>query len=924
MQLRLKNALLVLLCLGAIAGRAQPTADSLRRIYQTAGVDSVKWLALFHLSQWHSQQNIDSGLWYARESLVFAQKNAPQFVARSLNNVGLQYMNRGDLDQALRYYLQSIEAARQIDCQPCLATTVGNLGIIYWNKKELAKAEEQFRQAIQLAKRLQDTVMLARHLNNLGLVLTDKGQTTEAEAAYQEVLDLMRAKDTLYLQPLVYGNLGNIYYAKGDYPKALAFYQQEADLSRQTGDANMLFIGTTNSGWAYLALKQYDRAVELFSEGLSIAQKHKNEKNIESAYGSLADAYKAGGDFPKAFAALEKYLQVHDTLQARASSQAVLEMETRFHTQEKEAQLARQELTLARETNLRNWLIGIALLVILAVTALFQFLRNRERLRKRDAELALRLEQAEADKLRELDRLKSNFFANVSHEFRTPITLILSPLEQLLNGSFRGDQRRYFQGMRRNAQRLLQLVNQLLDLSRLESGRMQLRVADGDLAHFVRALAWSFESLAMRKQIAYEVQTPADPLPAWFDRDKVEKILTNLLSNAFKFTPEEGAISVQLTAEGDWVRLSVRDSGIGIPAAQLGHIFERFYQVNNAPAGDQETAPTLGTGIGLALIRELAELHGGRIDVESTEGKGSVFTLRLPRTKALLPAHATYADHPSGNDDTLLAAEMPDADRPAPPANPLESAGGARLPVVLIVEDNAEVRQYVREQLAGQYQLLEAPNGRAGLERAIETIPDLILSDIMMPELDGVSLARRLKSDERTSHIPVILLTAKAEQEEKIEGLETGADAYLTKPFDVRELQVRIRRLIEQREKLQAKYRQSALFVPQKVDMPSMDDAFLHKVRTAIEANLDDETFSVIELGQQVGMSRSQLHRKLKALTGHGPNEIIRHIRLERAQQLLRQKVGTVSEVAFMVGFNSLAYFSKCFSEHFGYMPSQA
>ncbi len=921
----MKKSCLLLLCCLALpgpAGFSQSPADSLRRIYATAPVDSVKWLALFHLSQWHSQQNIDSAIWYAQQGLAFAEKKAPQLVARSLNNVGLQYMNRGDLDKALDYYLQSIEAARKINCQPCLATTVGNLGIIYWNKKELNKAEEQFRQAIQLAKDLQDTVMLARHLNNLGLVLTDKGQIREAEAVYQDVLRLMAAKDTLYLQPLVYGNLGNIYYAKGDYPKALEFYQQEYKLSEQTGDAHVMFIGTTNSGWAYLAMKQYDQAVALFSQGLAIAEKHKNEKNIESAYGSLADAYKARGDYPKAFSALEKYLQVHDSLQAQASSKAVLEMETRFRTQEKEAQLARQELTLARETNLRNWLIGLAILAILVVAAVFQLLRNREILRKRKAELALQLEQSEAEKLRELDRLKSNFFANVSHEFRTPITLILSPLDQLLDGTFRGDQRRYFQIMRRNAQRLLQLVNQLLDLSRLESGRMHLQLAESDLAAFVRALAWSFESLASRKQIAFDVQTPAEPVVAWFDRDKVEKILTNLLTNAFKFTPEEGAVGVQLAVENGQAMLSVRDTGIGIPAAQLAHIFERFYQVNQTPFSDTEAGPALGTGIGLALIKELVDLHGGQIRVESQEGKGSTFTVLLPLAKDMLPAGANIVTLPPEPDAPLRTADTRPVERKTG-ATLLESTGAGRLPVVLIVEDNTDVRNYVREQLAGQYQLHEASNGRIGLERAIETVPDLIITDIMMPEMDGVSLARRLKSDERTSHIPLILLTAKADQEEKLEGLETGADAYLTKPFDVRELRVRIRQLIEQREKLQAKYRQSALFAPQKVDIPSMDDAFLHKVREAIEANLDDETFSVIELSQQVSMSRSQLHRKLKALTGYGPNEIIRHIRLERARQLLEQKVGTVSEVAFRVGFNSLAYFSKCFSEHFGYMPSQ-
>jgi len=617
-----------------------------------------------------------------------------------------------------------------------------------------------------------------------------------------------------------------------------------------------------------------------------------------------------------------------DSLFNAEKIERIAAVEAKFETQKKEAQLAQQQLEMARKDNLRNQIIFIAIGVILALVGLFQYLRNRQKVKQKEAELSAVIERAETEKLREADTLKSTFFANISHEFRTPLTLIISPLEQLLNGTFKGDVRKYYGIMHRNGRRLLQLVNQLLDLSKLESGKMKLETEEGDIAAFVRAIAYSFESLAVRKLIDYRVLTPPMTITGFFDRDKLEKILTNLLSNAFKFTPENGSIELELkmpkTAQehAGLVEIAVRDTGIGIPADQLPFLFDRFYSLIPAqPNQKTEHQYLAGTGIGLALTRELVGLHKGQIRVESTEGQGTQFLFTF-FVENLAISQESPSDTLAG-DKTIPILSIAETTRLEKPKM-AEVFGAGDRQVVLIVEDNQDVRLYIRDQLIENYVVMEAGNGKQGLEMAVETTPDLVISDIMMPEMDGREFCRLVKSNEKTSHIPVVLLTAKADQSDKLEGLSLGADDYLIKPFDTRELQVRVANLIEQRRHLQERYRRSLhAFAPAEIDLESIDAAFLKKVREAVETNLEDETFSVVELGAAVNMSRSQLHRKLKALTGYAPNEVIRNMRLERAKAMLEKRAGNASEIAYMTGFNSPAYFAKCFKDYFGISPSE-
>ncbi len=545
--------------------------------------------------------------------------------------------------------------------------------------------------------------------------------------------------------------------------------------------------------------------------------------------------------------------------------------------------------------------------------SLRQYTVKRERLKH-----ALKLQTLEAEKMHEIDHMKSRFFANISHEFRTPITLILGPLKALYEGTYIGDQKTVFGLMMRNSQRLLRLINQLLDISKLEAGKMQLQVVETDLVVFLRHVASSYESLAADKKIRYFFYPEMPELMVLVDQEKMEKIVHNLLSNAFKFTAEGGEVILYLKTEANqWAVISVKDTGTGIPQDELEKVFDRFYQVGSSQTRAQE-----GSGLGMALSKELTELHHGRITVESMEGKGTTFTVRLPLGKAHLSREAIRDQRDIEESKLSDVLQIPDELSVA--ATEIEAlTAAATSTMVLVVEDNADMRQYIRNTLGDHYQIKEAKNGREGIGIAMEHLPDLIISDVMMPEMDGYALCEKIKTDELTSHIPVILLTAKADRKSKLAGLEIGADDYLAKPFDAEELLLIVRNRIEERRKLQERFSREITLQPRAITITSVDEQFLQRVMQIMEEHMADAGFGVEALGLEVGMSRMQLFRKLKALTNHAPGDFIRLMRLKRAAALLTQGAGNIAEVAFQVGFQDPSYFTKSFQKQFGQTPSE-
>jgi signal transduction histidine kinase/DNA-binding response OmpR family regulator len=539
--------------------------------------------------------------------------------------------------------------------------------------------------------------------------------------------------------------------------------------------------------------------------------------------------------------------------------------------------------------------------------------------------------EEQSEKLQEMDKVKSRFFANISHEFRTPLTLIMGPLDQIRADCADSAARKRIDLAHRNAQRLLGLINQLLDLSKFESGKMKLQAEEADLVPFLKGILEPFEVAAANSKLKIHFHSFRGTIPLFFDPEKLEKIVGNLLSNAVKFTPPGGCIDVSVTGSETFVDIAVRDTGRGIPAGELEHIFDRFFQADTTAEHHHK-----GSGIGLALVKELVELHHGVITVQSKEGDGSgtEFVLRLPQGRAHLSSGEIVerSSRQTGQTEapliplleTVPLSEEETADISAE-ADDSELSAGKESPqnIILVVEDNADLRFYIRSSLEPDYSVIEAKNGREGIEKAGNVIPDLIISDIMMPEVDGYELCRAVKSDVSTSHIPVILLTARASEESIVQGLETGADDYVTKPFNTRVLRARIANLIELRRQLQLNLNREMFFQPSMVKVSNIDREFLGDLESVLEKNLSDPDFNVEELSRRLYMSRTTVYRKIQALSGESPTDFIRYYRLKRAAQLLKSNFGSITEVAFEVGFNSRAYFTKCFKEKFHQLPSE-
>jgi signal transduction histidine kinase/ligand-binding sensor domain-containing protein/DNA-binding response OmpR family regulator len=560
------------------------------------------------------------------------------------------------------------------------------------------------------------------------------------------------------------------------------------------------------------------------------------------------------------------------------------------------------------------WAISLyILLFFLGLFAVRRYEMTRILLRNQ-----LKLEKVETETLRNLDQMKSHFFANISHEFRTPLTLILGQIESVMSSGIEIREKGKLQVANRNARRLLTLINELLDLSKLEAGSMELKAANHNIVSFLKSLFFSFESLAAAKKIELGFETTSNHIPVLFDPDKMEKVFYNLMSNAFKFTPENGKIKVTIASEqSDQVVISIKDTGCGIPEDRLENIFDRFYQVDGTSTREHE-----GTGIGLALAKELVELHKGKLAVNSVVDEGSEFILTLPvenngsgyAIEKLNSDVESFSEKvPADFEETELLAEAGHLGQPATKGRE----------IILIVEDNDDVRSYIREQLEADYQVNEACHGEEGVLMAEEQIPDLIITDVMMPKMDGYQFCNAIRNNEKTSHIPMIMLTAKSALDDKITGLESGVDAYLTKPFSAKELKATIINLLHQRIQLKKRFSKSMVIKPSEVSMVSADQAFMEKVIQTIESNFGDEQFSVEMLAEKVNMSVTQLNRKLNALIDQPPGQLIRVFRLQRAADLLKQKIGSVSEISYKVGFADNAYFSRAFKKQFSCSPSE-
>lgn len=684
------------------------------------------------------------------------------------------------------------------------------------------------------------------------------------------------------------------------------------DAAIQKGrDKDMLFVGVD-------ALAGKEMGVEMVTDG-----------TLDATF-----IYPTGGDrvMQVAMDILEGRNYPRETLLSTAlvnrQNARIMQMQTTHITtlDEKIEKLDKQlDAFLLRYSAQRMFLYACIVILLLVGVLLVFVVRAFWTKNRLNAELSKQKQQLEEQRdqlimlsrqLEDATHAKLSFFTNVSHDFRTPLTLIADPVEQLQQSHNLNEHERFLLNIiHKNVTVLLRLINQILDFRKFEDGKLQLRLSRFDLRTSLLEWTDAFRTLSFRKHIHFRIVTneQAD-YTVTADAEKLERILYNLLSNAFKFTPENGSISVSLSLfnkDGEpSVRLQVTDTGVGMPAEHVQHIFDSFYQIGVHHAG---------SGIGLALVKAFVEMHHGTIHVDTTEGQGTCFTIEMPACQkgALDPDTTRSAALVNLKEGAVLAADQ----------ETLQTTDSATSPedkeTVLVIDDNQDIRDYVRSVLQDEYNIIEAANGQEGIRMAMKYVPDVIICDVMMPVMDGMECCRRLKSELQTSHIPVMMLTAYAVDEQKIKGYECGADSYISKPFSARLLTVRLRNLIDNRHRLQQVFADGSSASLQKVSVSDVDKGFLEKLRRLIDQRLSDPNLSVEELGEQIGLSRVQLYRKSKALCGYAPNELLRIARLKRASSLLASTDKTVAEITYEVGFSSPSYFTKCYKDYFGESPTE-
>lgn len=578
--------------------------------------------------------------------------------------------------------------------------------------------------------------------------------------------------------------------------------------------------------------------------------------------------------------------------------------------------------SLIQHTNQRMLLYLSITAIVLITVFLLMAIRAYRAKSKTNSELKRQKEQLEivSKQLEEATQAKLLFFTNISHEFKTPLSLILGPVQTLLaHNSLPKEEQDLLFLIKKNSNRLLHLISEVIEFRSYENGKMQMYFTKGNLKSFLNELNSFFTDPIKQKKLNFQFVAEDTAFEMAFDKEKVEKIYFNLLSNALKFTPQEGSINVSLTKEnlplppskGEVAVLRVFNSGSYIPKDKQNEVFEHFYKINP----DSE-----GSGIGLALVQALVASHNGTISVESTEGEGTTFVIRLPFSQEQVSAKAVYDSNYIETHLDLLPSLPASAEKlKLPTASP----SAPEKPTVLIVEDNEDMRQFIRYILSDSYNLIEAENGEEGFEVAKKHLPDVVISDVMMPKTDGFDLCQLLKTNVATNHIPVILLTAYALDEQKQVGFESGADAYISKPFNVKLLKTRVRKLIENRKKIRESFSNFLLNETKQETLGKIEQQFITDFTQYVENSIANPELNIDEIADALGLSRSNLYRKIKSLTDYSPNELIRTIRVKYAKQLLNSKAKSISEVAYEVGFSSPSYFAKCFKDFYNESPTE-
>ena len=959
-----KIFLLLILFSSTIFGQINQKIDSIKAEFNKTSDKNIKAELLTDLANIYLDYDYDKSYEIINQ-LINLNKNDDCLKCACVGNLylGHYYSQSGNFKKAISYYQKSHELSFKVKENYLIQKTYAWLGQTYIDIREFDKAEKIINEAINYQIKSGDKKGIEDCYFLLGVINYEKGFLNKAIENYILVEKNIQPDnlDANILKMGVYNNIAQSYRELKNYQKATQYVDNGIALSKQEKDTfnlmnislnkgiieielndvkkgvsilencNKYFTDTENTiykgstslflGIGNTKLKKYNIAQQYFNEAEKIysdfddnlylaqtlAYKAKNslyQNSKELALEDIEKAYQLSKNdafYPEKISILKIYIEsllannkinsINSLLKEKDSLESILtkriekdeflKLETQYQTEKKEQEI--ELLKAKNELSEKQKYIYIAIAGLLLVSGLFLFLGYRNKIKT-------------AQKLNELNELKSRFFANISHEFRTPLTLIKSPVQQLQSNISNDEQNKQLQLIDNNANRMLELVDQLLELSKIDSGNLQIILKKGNLQHFFQSIVEPFSFKAKDENQEFTTTVENLDFETHFDKDIITKITSNLLDNAFKYNEQGKPIDFVAKKENENLIIQVRNYNNQLKEADYKKLFERFYQKDNAISG---------FGIGLALVKDLVELYEGIIKTDFNNQQIS-FTVELPLKKDLTNAVVI-------NENNEVTSET---------STPIEITSNAELPILLVADDNASIREVIKDIFATNYQILEAANGKEALKLAQKEIPDCIISDVMMPELDGFEFTNQIKSNELTSFIPVILVTAKTSEEAHLKALQNTADAFLTKPFNHEVLKATVSQQIQERKKLQERYSQELILKPTEVIINSVDEKFIAKLESVLEKAIPNSEFNAETFAEEMHISRMQLHRKLKSLFGVSATEFIRNERLKLAADLLKNEKLSVSEIAYNVGFNDVGYFSKCFKEMYHVSPS--
>lgn len=828
----------------------------------------------------------DSALLYLNKGVKLAKEsNDSNVIVTGLLALGNVSFFKSDFNKALEYY---IEAEKICNITSSLTNTEKHansleyIGYVMERIKRFDKAIEYFSKSYDIAIKLGFPSNIAVAESNLAqqyMIIEEYKKAIpllNKSISYYETFTVPDNKSisTYIKRGLCYKHLDKFKEAEKDFLKAVEISKLPQNKQHYT---NALY----RLADAYLYFKDYKNAELFYREAEILCKEEKNYDYLRRIYKGLAEIEAYNKNYENAIDLLNETIKNAELERQTKLDQDILKVETAFQTEKKEKEIELLSLKNEIAKKQEYYYLGFVGLILTIAILVFLVFRNKIKI---------------AAKEKELNKIKSHFFSNISHEFRTPLTLINGPLIKLLESkTLNSEAKPNLELIQKNTDRLIQLVDQMLELSKLDAGVVKISVEKGNLESFLKSSTDAFQFLAKEKKL--KLHTSIDKMPwAWFDTDIIDKIINNLFSNALKYTAPFGEIAFEGFIKDDKeLILSITNDVKNFQEKNLDKLFERFYKSEEQSEG---------TGIGLSMIKELVNLMHGKIEVQIIDAKKINFKITLPITENAFSSDEKRVIKFENNID-LVKKQSKDK------------------PIILIVDDNKNIRDYLGSLLTESYNILESVDGDEGIKMAINHLPDVIISDVMMPNINGIELCNNLKNNELTSHIPIILLTAKSGDFNEISGLQSGADDYITKPFNPKTLQIKINNIVESRKALQERYKKDVIFKPKDIAVTSSDEVFLNKIKKVLDKHLNSPDFNPELFSNEMGLSRMQLHRKLMAFTGLNTSSFIRSQRLIQAIQILKTSNHTVNEVAYMVGFNTPSYFMKCFKEIYGKTPSE-